>query len=324
MPSVCVGSLKQLYYKLMLTIKKFLRYPQTEFYRVKFGNIVKNKHMEKKMIRYVKGEYYHGKNAIARVLDRILAFLGAFLAAGIFMWASGVGLIASGAFALLFCVTCEAVMHAVRKSRMQKLAQEIFKKKGMDIAMERLVLSEGAYEKICNICADGGEYKRVRGGIIFKEDLYFIDLMHPLSSFDAQCAARAVRLKNAARAERLTVITTAKYSGEARDILIKNGGGFGEDVIKRAVGGFYPTEDEICKSLAEKYDEQRMSIERLKKGFTEKSKAKGWALSALMLTAWGLIFGKSALYYGAAGICAALCAYCIFSDRLGNLAQTHK
>ena len=322
-PSVC-EFVKTIILQISVDEKYFFIIAAARLFGVKFGNIVKNIHMEKKMMRYVKGEYYHGKNAIARVLDRILAFLGAFFAVGIFMWASGVGLIASGAFALLFCVTCEAVMHAVRKSRMQKLAQEIFKKKGMDIAMERLVLSEGAYEKICSICADGGEYRRVRGGIIFKEDLYFIDLMHPLSSFDAQCAARAVRLKNAAQAQKLTIITTAKHTDEARGIIIKNGGDFGEDVIKRAVGGFYPTEDEICKSLAEKYDEQRMSIERLKKGFTEKSKAKGWALSALMLTAWGLIFGKSALYYGAAGICAALCAYCIFSDRLGKYTQMSK
>ena len=270
-------------------------------------------------MRYVKSEYYRTKSVAARFLDRTLTALGIFLASGIFMWSFGVRPIWAAAYSLLFTAACESVAHAVRRSRIEKLAGRLIEEARREIALERLVFCGDALEGVCAAAAENRKYERIDGGIICEDELILVELGHPLAAFEVDCAVRAVRVMRSCKAKRFSVITTAPPTPEAEAIVKGNGGRFDEDIIERVIVGFLPDKGEAEARLTERFEAQRITARRLRHCFTEKGKAKGWALSALMLTAWGLIFGKGALYFTASGICAALCAYSALSDRLAGL-----
>ena len=117
------------------------------------------------------------------------------------------------------------------------------------------------------------------------------------------------------------VITTAPPTPEAEAIVKANGGRFDKGVVERAMRRYLPEKGEAEARLTDRFEAKRITARRLRNSFTEKGKAKAWAACALMLAAWGLIFGRGALYFTASGICAALCAYSALSDRLAGIKK---
>lgn len=271
-------------------------------------------HMNKRLRRYFRLQYRHGKSILAFALDKIAAITGVLLVSFIFIWSMGANIRWSAIFALCAAAVFAVVDYAVYKSRLKKLVESMLNEARRELALERLIMDENAEKSIiCDIVKEDGGGKFIEDGALTSAGIYYIKLYHPLCEFSAEDALKAIRAYKSAGSRKLTVVTTAKMTVQAASLLSRNGGEIDKTIIENAKDKYMPDEDELEEYLLIKYDEQRTKAESVKRSFADKSKAKSWMSCAAMLVIWGIVFGKGALFYTAAGICAALSGYCLMT-----------
>lgn len=272
--------------------------------------------MDKRLKKYFKLEYRHGKSIAAHFLDNILACAAAFLVSTIFLWSMGARLIPSLLFGGCFTIAAIAISRGIYVSRFEKLVSRLTLAAKDELARERLALSSDSKQ---NIIAELNKLhpitKRVNGGYLCKDALYFVSIRHPLSKIEPEHVVELIKKFKSSGAKRFYLITTAQISDEASQLLKRNGGSISEEELKKVLTHFQPSTEEAEEYLLKKYDEKKLTADKLKKSFTEKGKTKGWILCSIMLALWGLIFGKGAIYFTSSGICATLAAYCAISNR---------
>ena len=272
--------------------------------------------MDKRLKKYFTLEYRHKKSSVAHLLDSVMACIAAFLSSTIFIWSMGARLTASIIFGICFTIAAIAISRAVYLNRFEKLAKKLTLQAMDELARERFCFSSEAKALVIReIKKSHNITGKVKGGVICGDEIFFISIRHPLSKFETEHAFNMIKEFNGSGAKGFYLLTACEISPEASQMILRHGGKISKGEIDEVIKGFMPSVKEAEEYLIKKYDEEKITTDKLKKSFTQKNKTKGWVLCTIMLILWGIIFSKGAIYFTSAGICATLAAYCALSNK---------
>lgn len=283
--------------------------------------------MDKTLKRYLKNEFHHGKNIIARAFDLVFSRIIIFAVIFILLWSMHLGILRSAILALCTTICISMIAVIIRKKRYEKFIEKRFLCAKSEYVLEKLILLDPAPRQAFFLHLFSGYldkepscFTRSSGGFICENVYCRFFTNHPKYPVTVeQMASLCRKLKNM-DASSSVLMSAGGYKDDAEAMAIRQSKRIillGREELISLVGDtdLDPSYEELYEYITSEIAQKAMTRERLKKAFLDVGKGRAFAMCSIILIAWSFIFGFNIIYPIMAVICGLISVYSFFKSR---------